>query len=75
VVEITQLEYDQFQILKKIFLHSNPERFEGTFFICGEGGREEEKDNNGLPLYISVCPAYGADARCTKLYKRVDKDG
>jgi hypothetical protein len=73
--QINKLEYDQYQILRKIFIHSHPEKFEDTFFICGEGGLEEEKDNNGLPSYIMVCPAYGADARCTKLYKRVDKDG
>lgn len=29
-----------------------------SYFICGEGG---EKDINGLPERISVCPAYGAD--------------
>lgn len=75
MVEITEKEFKQFELLKKIFIHSRPEEFEDTFFICGEGGLEEEKDSNGLPLYISVCPAYGADARCTKLYKRVDKDG
>lgn len=43
---------------RKIFSHANAERFEGVYFICGEGG---EKDPMGLPLKISVCPAYGLD--------------
>ena len=27
------------------------------FFLCGKGGQE---DQNGLPEFIEVCPAYGA---------------
>ena len=30
----------------------------GVYFICGEGG---EKDQNGIPEQIHVCPAYGSD--------------
>lgn len=56
--EITEKEFKQFELLKKIFIHAQPEKFEGTFFICGESG---EKDDIGLPEYISVCPAYGLD--------------
>ena len=58
VVEITEKEFKQFELLKKIFVHVQPEKFEGVYFICGEGG---EKDDMGLPEYISVCPAYGLD--------------
>lgn len=64
MVEITQQEYELFQKLKKIFMHSMPEK-SGTFFICGESG---EKDGLGLPEYISVCPAHGLDG--IALYKK-----
>jgi hypothetical protein len=58
MVEITEKEFKQFELLKKIFIHASPDKFEGVYFICGEGG---EKDEMGLPEFISVCPAYGAD--------------
>lgn len=58
VVEITEKEFKQFELLKKIFVHAQPEKFEGVYFICGEGG---EKDPMGLPEFISVCPAFGLD--------------
>lgn len=57
-VSISEKEYEQFQLLKKIFLHANPEKFEGIYFICGESG---PKDNMGLPEGILVCPASGLD--------------
>jgi len=41
------------QILCKAF----PEK-SGHFFICGEAG---EKDNNGLPDTVFICPAMGVD--------------
>ena len=58
MVEITKKEYEQFQLLKKIFVHVSAEKFDGVYFICGETG---EKDSMGLPDFISVCPAYGLD--------------
>lgn len=57
MVEITEKEYELFQKLKKIWIHSSPEK-SGAYFICGEGG---EKDQMGLPEFISVCPTYGLD--------------
>jgi hypothetical protein len=36
----------------------NPANYPDTLFICGEGG---EKDNNGLPERLHICPAYGCD--------------
>ena len=57
MVEITEKEYELFQKLKKIWIHSSPEK-SGAYFICGEGG---EKDEMGLPEFISVCPTYGLD--------------
>jgi hypothetical protein len=58
MVEITEQEFKQYELLKKIFVHVQPEKFEGVYFICGEGG---EKDPMGLPEFISVCPAHGLD--------------
>jgi hypothetical protein len=50
-------------ILKKVF----PEH-SGHYFICGEVG---EKDSNGLPKYIMICPAHGCDWHM--LYERTEK--
>ena len=55
--EITDEEYELFTKLKKIWVHSVPEK-SGLYFICGEGG---DKDQMGLPQMILVCPAYGLD--------------
>lgn len=57
MVSISEKEYELFQKLKKIWIHSSPEK-SGAYFICGEGG---EKDEMGLPEFISVCPTYGLD--------------
>jgi hypothetical protein len=65
MVEITEEEYKLFRKLTKIMLHANAEKYEGVFFICGEAG---EKDAMGLPEYISVCPAFGADGMA--MYKK-----
>jgi hypothetical protein len=42
------------------FLRHNvfAEKHFGVFFICGESG---EKDRNGIPENIFICPAYGSD--------------
>ena len=64
VVEITENEYQLFQKLLKIWKHSSPEKT-GAYFICGEGG---EKDEMGLPEFVSVCPTYGLDG--TVMYKK-----
>lgn len=57
MVEITDKEYEQFQALLKIWNHLQAERT-GVYFICGESGN---KDDLGLPEYISVCPTVGLD--------------
>ena len=64
MVEITEKEFELFQKLKKIWVHSVPEQ-SGLYFICGEGG---EKDEMKLPEMIMVCPAYGLDGMA--LYKK-----
>lgn len=55
--EITEEEYELFEKLKRIWVHSVPEK-SGLYFICGEGGN---KDQMGLPEIILVCPADGLD--------------
>lgn len=64
MIEITEEEYKQFEALKKVWLHLRAEHT-GMFFICGESG---EKDDMGLPEYISVCPAHGLDGMA--MYKK-----
>lgn len=53
----------QAMMLRRIFPDRNPD----TYFICGEGG---EKDANGLPATIFVCPAYGCDF--STVYERTE---
>lgn len=55
--EISDEEYELFQKLKKIWLHSVAEH-SGLYFVCGQAG---EVDQMGLPEHIMVCPAYGLD--------------
>lgn len=55
--EITRLKAKcdrQAILLQRIYVEHNP----GVYFIAGEGG---EKDRNGMPERIHVCPAYGCD--------------
>ena len=55
--EITEEEYALYKKLLKSWLHSDPDRF-GSFFICGEAG---ERDKQGLPKKILICPQMGSD--------------
>jgi hypothetical protein len=66
---LDEKEREQFEVLKKMFFHTIPERMPDTYFISGEGG---DKDACGLPEYISICPAYGVGF--SVFYKRVDND-
>jgi len=67
-VEISDDEFKQFEVLKKIFRHAFAERT-GAFFICGHTG---DKDALGLPEGILICPTYGTDINATTMYKKVD---
>lgn len=67
---ISGKEYEQFQVLKKVWKHIQFKRSR-AYFICGEGG---DLDGLGLPEYILVCPAHGADLRGTTMYKKVSKE-
>lgn len=62
MIEITEKEYKLFQTLKKVYIHSElANKYPDVYFICGEGG---EKDEMGLPEFISICPSYGLDGFC-----------
>jgi len=50
--------------VKTAFMTSKPEET-GTLFITGVSG---EKDDMGLPEYISICPTYGLDG--FSMYKK-----
>jgi hypothetical protein len=54
----------QQKIIRRIYV----DHFPDTYFVSGEIGH---KDQNGLPEYIEVCPAYGVD--WTQLYQRTDR--
>jgi hypothetical protein len=64
---LTDKEQALFEKLKKIWIHSSPEK-SGAYFICGEAG---EKDGMGLPDGILVCPTYGLDGVA---YYKKEKD-
>ena len=47
------------EFFKKAFSHTfAADKLGDIYFICGELG---EKDSNGLPNKIMICPAYGVD--------------
>lgn len=51
-------------LVRRIYAEQLPD----TWFVAGEIG---EKDTNGLPRYIEVCPAYGVG--WTQLYEKTDR--
>lgn len=51
-------------IIRRVYAELLPD----TWFVSGELG---EKDSNGLPKFIEVCPAYGLD--WSQLYEKTDK--
>lgn len=65
-----EVEYlkKSYETAMKIVRSTYPDKFSDTYFICGEGG---EKDKNGLPEQVLVCPAYGAD--WFQIYERTTK--
>ena len=69
MIEITEKEYKQFELLKKMFMTSFPDRFPDAIFICGESTK---KDAQNFPEHVTICNAYGSDI--VKIYKRIDHD-
>ena len=51
-------------VVRRIYADKMPD----TWFVSGELG---EKDGNGLPERITVCPAYGCD--WVQVYQRTDQ--
>ena len=49
------------------FKHSHPE-ITGAYFLTGGHG---DRDNNELPQYVNICPAYGC--AWEQIYERADK--
>lgn len=64
IEELTALLEKQQQIIRRVYV----DHFPNTWFPTNEIG---EKDSNGLPEYIEVCPAYGVG--WTILYKKTDR--
>ena len=62
--DILELLAKQQKIIHRVYA----ERFPDTWFACGEHG---EKDQNGLPKYIEICPAYGVD--WSHVYERTER--
>lgn len=62
--DILDLLSKQQKIIHRIYA----DKFPNTWFPCGEHG---EKDQNGLPKYIEICPAYGVD--WSHVYERTDR--
>jgi hypothetical protein len=70
-LEAYEGELKQLRRISNIVRHEVlAEKMGDIFFICGEGG---EKDNNGLPERIHICPAYGVD--WFQVYERTNNSG
>lgn len=68
-LEAYEGELAELRKLKSLIKHEVlAEKLGDIFFICGEGG---DKDKNGLPDRIHVCPVYGVD--WFQVYQRTDK--
>ncbi len=64
--ELTEKERD---IASKLIMIIGQDLYSasGSMFITGFTG---EKESDGLPEYIFICPQYGADVQCTALYRK-----
>jgi hypothetical protein len=58
---------DLYQRERERFRHNNPE-ITGEYFLTGGHG---EKDDNMLPEYVRICPAYGC--AWEQVYVKTDK--
>lgn len=66
-----KLSYEEmekrYELYRRIVQHILAEKT-GHYFICGESG---DKDDNGLPERIVVCPTYGSDL--VQMYAKLGK--
>jgi len=68
-LEAFEGELEQLRKVKSLIKHTVlAEKMGDIYFICGEGG---EKDSNGLPDSILICPAYGVD--WFQVYKKTER--
>lgn len=68
-VEAYEGELKELRKIKSLIKHELlHEQMGNIYFICGEGG---DKDRNGLPDKIHICPAYGCD--WFQVYEKSDK--
>ena len=64
IEEQTKLLEKQQKIIRRVYTELLPD----TWFVSGEIG---EKDQNGLPELIEVCPAYGVG--WSQVYEKTDR--
>lgn len=55
IIEVQNRALSLYERERNRFKHSQPE-FTGEYFLTGGHG---ERDNNELPQYVCICPAYG----------------
>ena len=60
-----EIELTRLKRFETMFKHIKADKLQDVLFISGHAG---EKDEMGLPEYLSVCPAYGLDGEA--IYKK-----
>jgi hypothetical protein len=66
-IEKLRKALDVYERERERFLHAKPE-ITGEYFLAGGHG---ERDDNQLPQYVRICPAYGANFEI--VYEKTDQ--
>jgi hypothetical protein len=66
-IEKLRKALDVYERERERFLHAKPE-ITGEYFLTGGHG---ERDDNQLPQYVRICPAYGC--AWEQVYEKTDK--
>ena len=66
-IEKLQKALDLYERERERFRHNKPE-ITGAYFLTGGHG---EKDDNQLPQYVRICPAYGCSWE--QVYEKTDR--
>ena len=66
-IEKLQKALDLYERERERFRHNKPE-ITGAYFLTGGHG---EKDDNQLPQYVRICPAYGCGWE--QVYEKTDR--